>query len=197
MRQQVNLLAEELKPRTQPLTPVQLLTVWVALVGILMLVSGTDTLSLWQMTTQRDDASAQWETLRSVNSELKAGVSAADPILQQEVDLLRKRRSDQRRLMDLLFGYQEKQSEGFSPYLSDLAEHRIDGMWLQQITLKQGGSQIHLNGRTLDPEVVPRFLKQLSLGDSFRGHRFQQFELKENEQGLLEFDISNPEETSG
>ena len=192
MRQQVNLLSEELKPKVQPMTIGQLMAAWVALVGVLTVVSGGDGASLWQLATQHEDTQNQWQVLHDANSLLKAGVSEqADPALRLEVEDLRERRAEQRRLMDLLFGYKTRQTDGFSPYLNDLAEYRVDGMWLQRITLDAGGARIHLNGRTTDPKVLPQFLKRLSLGDSFRGHRFHNFELKESDQGLLEFDISN------
>lgn len=198
MRQQVNLLTEEVKPRIQPMTFPQLMGAWAAMVGLLLLVSGGDGLSLWELASQHEDTTAQWRTLRDANSLLKARVSEhADPALRMEVENMRERRAEQRRLMDLLFGYESTQSDGFSRYLSDLAEFRVKGMWLRQITLNQGGARIHLSGSTTNPEVIPLFLKQLSRGASFRGHRFQNFELRENDEGVLEFDISDPEVSSG
>ncbi len=198
MRQQVNLLTEELKPRIQPLNFTQLMAAWAALVGLLLLVSGGDGASLWQLASQHEETTTQWRTLRDANSRLKASVSEqADPALRLEVDNMRERRDEQRRLMDLLFGYESKQSDGFSLYLNDLARYRVNGIWLRQITLNEGGARIHLNGRTTNPEDLPLFLKQLSLGESFRGHRFQNFELRENDEGILEFDISDPEVSSG
>ncbi|MCZ6852375.1 MAG: hypothetical protein O7G86_00525, partial [Gammaproteobacteria bacterium] len=132
MRQQVILLTEELKPSIQPLNFTQLMAAWAALVGLLLLVSGGDGASLWQLASQHEETTTQWRTLRDANSRLKASVSEqADPALRLEVDNMRERRDEQRRLMDLLFGYESRQSDGFSPYLNDLARYRVNGIWLR------------------------------------------------------------------
>ena len=71
MKQQVNLLGAELKPKIQPMTIGQLLAAWVSLVGVLMLVSGGDTASLWQLAAKLEHTQSQWQTLHDANNQLK------------------------------------------------------------------------------------------------------------------------------
>ncbi len=55
---------------------------------------------------------------------------------------------------------------------------------------------MRLAGMTLDPVLVPRFLKQLGRGGQFVGHRFDTFELAAGEGGALHFTITGPRRRS-
>ncbi len=195
MRQQVNLFTPELRPRREPLTLGQLLMGWGVFAGVLVLLGSVSGFDVWQLSSQRAETVEQWELLKATNQRLKASFSTApDATLEAEVARLRRAQLERERLMALLEEYQVEQAQGFSGYLDDLATHRVEGMWLSAIALETGGRWIQLKGLTTDPAQVPEFLRQLSEGSSFDGHRFDAFELKETESGLLEFDIVGPEE---
>jgi Tfp pilus assembly protein PilN len=194
MRQQVNLLSDDLRPRREPLTLGQLLAAWALFAGALALLGSVNGFDIWQLSSQRAETVEQWELLKATNARLKASFSTApDEALEAEVARLRQAQLERERLMALLDEYQLEQVEGFSGYLEDLAAHGVDGMWLSAIALETGGRWIQLKGLTTDPARVPEFLRQLSEGSSFDGHRFDAFELKETESGLLEFNIVGPE----
>lgn len=195
MMQQVNLLVDELKPTKEALTFRQLMMVWGAFGLLLVLLSGWQGLDLWQLSSQKQENEAQVRSLQQANQQLKASISTEpDPELKAEVESLRQMQEHQELLVNAVAGYESASEQGFSPYLTDLARHHVQGMWLSQISLRDGGARIHLTGETVDPVYVPAFLKQLSRGESFKGHRFDGFELEEQESGLLRFDINGPGE---
>lgn len=197
MQQQVNLLSDDLRRGRDPLTFNQLLVIWGIFGAGLALFTGWDGISLWQLSSEHEQSEAQRRMLVQANDALKAEFdSRMDPGLKAHVDDLRARQREQRQLMDLLLGYTSSQHGGFSTYLGDLSDHTVDGMWLSQISLEDGGSRIHLKGTTTDAVHLPEFLQGLSQGSSFRGHRFDDFEIKENDAGLLDFDITGPDEAT-
>jgi hypothetical protein len=195
MMQQVNLLVDELKPTKEALTFRQLMTVWSVFGLLLVLVSGWQGLDLWRLSSQKLENEAQVKNVQQANRALKARISTEpDPELMAEVESLRQMQAHQELLVNAVAGYESASEQGFSPYLTDLARHHVKGMWLSQISLADGGARIQLQGETTDPVFVPAFLKQLSRGESFKGHRFDGFELEEQESGLLRFDITGPGE---
>lgn len=194
MKQQVNLLTDDLKPKRETLSLGQLFGLWAGFSVVLAVVSGWGGASLWQLTDEEAEKREQWRLLRQTNEQLKASYSEnADPRLAAEVSELKADRAEQEQLIAALMHYRTDQAHGFSSYLDDLADHQVDGMWLSRITLMDGGERIQLQGVTLDPVHLPAFLQELSKGESFSGHRFDEFKLEETEDGLLEFDILGPE----
>jgi Tfp pilus assembly protein PilN len=196
MIQQINLLTDDLRRKREPLTLSQLLMIWGVFGGLLVVFSGWDGVGLWQLNSEHERTEEQRRMLSEANEALKSHY-ATDPTLKAEVETLRAQQLEQQQLMSLLLGYQSEQDDGFSLYLDDLSTQAVDGMWLSQISLLEGGSRIQLKGITDDPVNLPVFLKRLSDGQSFKGHRFDEFELKEAESGLLEFDITGPHEVPG
>lgn len=195
MMQQVNLLVDELKPTKEALTFRQLMTVWSVFGLLLVLISGWQGLDLWRLNSEKLENEAQVKNVQQANEALKARISTEpDPELKAEVESLRQMQAHQELLVNAVAGYESASEQGFSPYLTDLARHHVKGMWLSQISLADGGARIQLKGETTDPVFVPAFLKQLSQGESFKGHRFDGFELEEQESGLLRFDIMGPGE---
>ena len=195
MRQQVNLLSDELKPRSDPLQFKQLLLAWAGFSFLLILMTGWDGAGLWMLNAEQEQASERLGQLRRVNADLQATTrTTPDAGLQEEVDELRARQAEQIQLLALLAGYGTGETTGFSSYLNDLADHRVNGLWLSRIVLEESGRRIRLKGLTTDPVNLPVFLQGLSAGESFRGHQFDDFGLQEVESGLLEFDIAGPEE---
>lgn len=194
MKQQVNLLNDDLLPQREPLGFGHLLAAWAVFGVALVLFSSWEGFGIWRMTTQLTETQSQWELLEASNEQLKQEqASRADGGLREEVESLRTARAEQEQLMLLLKDYQTDQANGFSGFLNDLADHQVKGMWLSQIRFDQGGRRIQLKGLTTDPVHVPQFLVALSKGHSFNGHRFDGFELQEIESGLLEFVINGPE----
>jgi len=197
MIQQINLLTDDLRRKREPLTFTQLMMIWGVFGGFLVLFSGWDGVGLWQLTSEHERTEEQRRMLSEANDALKSEFGGATyESLKEEVEALRARQAEQQQLMSLLLGYQSEQDDGFSFYLGDLAEQAVDGMWLSQISLLEGGSRIQLKGVTTNPVNLPVFLKRLSQGQSFKGHRFDEFEIKEADDGLLEFDITGPHQVA-
>ncbi len=193
MRQQVNLLVEELRPRREYLAPAQVLSAWGALLAVLLCISGWQQVSAWRLADASARIESEWRTLVSSADALRDALDTEPaPELISEVETLRGLFNSQSLMVEAVRDYEQSSQGGFSGYLGDLARGRVAGLALQHIELRDGGTRIRLSGETVAPVNVPQFLKRLSGATSFRGHRFDQFKVEAQESGLLRFDIIGP-----
>jgi Tfp pilus assembly protein PilN len=143
---------------------------------------------------QRQDLAKQLATLADANAKLRASINLVeDPKLASRVADLRSQLASRTVLVAALSGTTNGRSAGFAKHLDELAAHVQAGLWLTDIELSGGGGHIRLAGMTLDPVLVPRFLKELGQGEQFVGHRFDTFELAAGDSGALHFTITGPD----
>ena len=177
MKQQVNLLSDDLLPRREPLGFAHLLAAWAVFGWCCVLFSG------WEGVRRLADGDRSSPRLspsgncskRPMNSSKQEQASRADGGLRDEVESLRTARAEQQQLMALLKDYQTGQANGFSGFLDDLADHQVKGMWLSQIRLDQGGRRIQLKGLTTDPVHVPAVPGGAVEGPQFQRSSFRRF----------------------
>ena len=62
---------------------------------------------------------------------------------------------------------------GVSEYFRAFARQTTGGLWLTGFSIAGAGSQIVIQGRTLDAALVPGFLARLRDEDALRGHSFE------------------------
>lgn len=79
---------------------------------------------------------------------------------------------DARRQFRLLDQEIKHDGQHYSAYFRGLAESSVEGLWLKQLRISQGGNYLSLSGETLKPELVPRLLKLLKNKPVFVGHGF-------------------------
>ncbi len=68
-------------------------------------------------------------------------------------------------------------THGFSSYFEALARGYTKGAWLTDIRIGDGGKQVSLTGETVNPELVPVYIKKLSDSPVFRKKSFNELEL--------------------
>jgi hypothetical protein len=56
-----------------------------------------------------------------------------------------------------------------------LARRQIDGLWLDQMILSGTNGGMTLRGETIDPDVVPQYLRSLAAEPALAGTRFDDF----------------------
>lgn len=78
------------------------------------------------------------------------------------------------RLRDSDFG----STEGHARYLRALARQAPSGLWLTGVTVGGSGQDIRLEGRTLEPPLVARYLANLGSELPLKGHAFNNLEFR-------------------
>lgn len=98
--------------------------------------------------------------------------------LQAQLDKLRNEQSAKEKLITVLRGKTLGNTDGFSGHLEAMARQNIHGMWLTRFHISGDGQQVDIQGNSLNPEYVPRFLQQLSDEDVFEGTEFRVFRMQ-------------------
>lgn len=194
MSQQVNLLTDDLRPKRELLTAAQALVGAAVFALLLVAHSIYGLVAVSRVDEQRQGLAKQLATLADANAKVRASINLVeDPKLASRVADLRSQLASRTVLVAALSGTTNGRSAGFAKHFDELAAHVQAGLWLTDIELSGGGGHIRLAGMTLDPVLVPRFLKELGQGEQFVGHRFDTFELAAGDDGALHFTITGPD----
>lgn len=140
----------------------------------------------------RAEAGAQEQETRLA----AAKASFVEPQLDQRLPAeLAAREADNRQLQRLIAYLQvlsEQQNAGFVAPLQALAEHHPQGgLWLNGIHLAEGGSQLRLQGRSQDQQLLPQYLDALGRSPVFKGRQFARLDVQRDDERLLQFDLSS------
>ena len=137
----------------------------------------------------------------SIEFELEADLATArgsfvEPTLDERLpEELTARERDNRELQRLIAYLQllgSQRSAGFVAPLTALTEqHPQSGLWLSGISLREGGRQIRLQGRSQDQELLPQYLQRLGQSAVFSGREFARFDVQRGDDQLLHFDLSS------
>ena len=102
-----------------------------------------------------------------------------EALLQQYERLL----AGKKALVQLITELPSGATAGFSRYLEALGTQYVKGLWLKKLEFKDGGRTINLFGGTQSAELVPDYLKKLSVESAFQGKNFAGLRLEKDETG--------------
>jgi len=69
-------------------------------------------------------------------------------------------------------------TKGYSEYFRAFSRQAVSGLWLTGLTLYGAGNEIGIQGRTLQPELVPEYLGRLRLEETMKGKSFAALEMQ-------------------
>jgi hypothetical protein len=191
--QNINLYQREQKRRSGP-RPRQMLLGWGLLFGVLLLHAGWQGWQLQQSTRLASAAQARAQSLQADFDRAQASFVAPQLDPQLPLQLAEQEHSNLQlqRLVAHLQLLSQQQSAGFVAPLAALSErHPPNGLWLNEIALRDGGSTLSLQGVTADQQLLPLYLQSLGVSPVFHGREFARFELQRNAAGLLGFRLSS------
>jgi hypothetical protein len=77
---------------------------------------------------------------------------------------------------------------GFSSYLAALGRQRTPELWLTALAINGGTGAVELEGRSLRPEMVPKYMQRLGKEVALAAQRFDRFEIERDaENGEAKF----------
>lgn len=82
-------------------------------------------------------------------------------------------------ILDLLKTGDMGNQTGFSAYFQALSRQTVHGLWLTGFDVTGTGSQISLNGRALQAELISQFINKLKKEPQFIGANFTTFEISQ------------------
>jgi Tfp pilus assembly protein PilN len=68
-------------------------------------------------------------------------------------------------------------TKGYSEYMGAFARQIVDGVWLTGFRIQGAGSEMEIDGRALQPDLVPAYIGRLGQESVFRGKSFETFEM--------------------
>lgn len=95
-----------------------------------------------------------------------------DPKLEQELVVLDELLGVREGILSKLGQGLTAESGGYAEYLRGLARQTVAGLWLTGFTVGADGSGMEIRGRTLDPALLPEYIRRLNGERAFHGHRF-------------------------
>ena len=112
------------------------------------------------------------------------------PALAAQVEALGARRAGAAGLLDALARSQPGAQGRFSSVLEALAHRPVEGLWLREIHLSQGGRDLEFVGSGLEPGLLPRWLQHLERETAFNGTGFKVLRMNRPEQAPSRVDFT-------
>ncbi|MGV8859704.1 MAG: PilN domain-containing protein [Pseudomonas sp.] len=125
-----------------------------------------------------------------------AKASFVQPTLDPQLPLRLADIDAQNRALQRLVSYLDvvarQQRIGFvAPLAALAAQHPPSGLWLNAISLREGGTQMRLQGFSQHPQMLPQYLERLGQSAVFKGREFARFDVQRGDDQLLHFDLSS------
>ena len=115
-----------------------------------------------------------------------------DLSLQVRLHQLEKDLVNKQTVLDVLSNKKLGNTSGFTQHFEGLARQTIKGLWITRAHFLQGGTELDIQGKSNQPDLVPKYLQALSSEDAFKGTEFNSFVIqKNNKSNTLEFKLNN------
>ena len=177
MRQQINLYQPTFRKEARRLSSRAIIKAGaILLAGIVFLF----VINVWQISRLRENVdkldrqfTLVTQRLQTVSATLKE--RPKNRALEQEVRRMEQLIEARHRVQAMLKEGAFSNTQGFSPYFVAFARQRVNGLWLTGFEITGAGENMTLNGRTSNPELVPRFLQKLAGEQVLSGTQFKVF----------------------
>ncbi|MFT7683407.1 MAG: Tfp pilus assembly protein PilN [Moritella dasanensis] len=191
MKTRVNLYTQAFRPKKERF----------ALTHALLIISSSLLLMLTLTVMSENENSALTQQVYNVKQQVatlktevdllsdKVARHVQNPVLEQQLALLKTRLKYRDELLVQLSQLAEVQSSGFAILMSDLALQRDKDIRLNQIRL--AGSSMTLQGIARNHDAIPRWIGKFSAGKSLQGREFSQLNISRNDDDIIAFTLTN------
>lgn len=194
MIQQINLYQDSGSSDSHALLNPYLLTIISACL-CLMIVSGLGLNELHKNQADRQRLQAETQEAQAHLQKLQQQYpnQQIDTLLNQELQQTQNLYQSLSHILELLADNQSDRTQGFSRYLSALAEQADADVWLTGIRLDSETDSISLHGSTFKPEQIPSLLQRLQNTAAFKGRHFARLSIQQSPQinGQVDFNVSS------
>ncbi len=203
MSQQINLYNPALAPKVEVLSGSRMLLALVAVVAVCLLVWGVAAGDAARLAKQERAQAARLARLKGEVTSMTQQVAVRKPSAQLEADLdsLVALLSARHEVMALLESGRLGDTRGVSEYFRAFARQATEGLWLTGFSIGGAGNDIVIQGRTVDADLVPAYLRKLRRESALRGHGFESVSVFQPQPqagadrappGYLEFRMATP-----
>lgn len=193
--QQVNLYRDELKTQKLNYSALMLLQLSIFFIVVFSAVAGFRAFQLQQLQSnlvvkqqEQKVVMANLQNLQAEFSKRKKDTTLTKRIVEKTKEL-----SNKQKVLGILSQDEFGNTKGFIEHISGLARQRIEGLWLTQIRIAGGGTDVALHGTTSKPALLPKYLQRLSAEKAFAGTEFQSLlmQRQDKKKQWLNFSLQN------
>jgi Tfp pilus assembly protein PilN len=175
MSQQINLYNPALAPKVELFSGQFVLLGLAVIFGLSVLGWALVAYDLSRMVVRERAQAAQLLKVQGEVTSLAQQVAARKPSAQLETELANLDASLGARnaVMIMLDSGALGDTRGVSAYFRAFANQSTQGLWLTGFSIVGAGNDIEIQGRALDADLVPAYLRKLRREDLLRGHGFE------------------------
>lgn len=193
--QQVNLYQDELKKQKLNYSALMLAQLSVILIVAFSMFAGFRYFQLQQHQTSLVEQQQKQKMVMANLQKIQAEFSLRkkDAALSKRLTERTKELANKQKVLGILSGDEFGNTTGFIEHISGLARQRIDGLWLTQIRIAGGGTDVTLQGSTSKSSLLPKYLQRLSAEKVFTGTEFESLVMtrQEKKKQWLSFSLQN------
>lgn len=125
---------------------------------------------------------------------------------EQQLDQELKAAQDAVAAREAMLGGVSDPNAGYSGFLRAFARQALPGVWLTGIRIDAGAQQLTLTGRTLQPELLPEYIRRLGDEERLKGRSFDRIQATRHDAapnaagqrgiGFIEFTLVSPAKTA-
>lgn len=117
------------------------------------------------------------EEARFASASAKLGPRQKSKQVESDVTTAEDQLRSRREVMEILQSGKLGNTEGFSDYMRAFSRQIVNGLWLTGFTVEGSGSDMTITGRTLQPELVPAYIRRLAQEPVMQGKAFAVLEM--------------------
>lgn len=193
MIQQVNLYQGG-APDSLPLKNIYFLSLLASCL-LLIIISSLNEYRLQQIQTQHQKLALELQNKTAHLQQLQAKFpkQAIDNSLSEQLQNSQQLYQSLSQIVELLSDDQSDQAQGYSQFLTALAEHANQHVWLTRIHIDSTSQDIHLYGSTFKSEQIPLLLQSLQNSKTFKGRHFARLTIQANTENpaITDFNVSS------
>lgn len=193
--QQVNLYRDELKTQKLTYSALMLLQLCIILVVVFSAAAGFRAFQVQQQQSILVAKQQKQKIMMADLQKLQAEISSRkkDTALSRRITDKTKELTNKQKVLGILSRDEFGNTKGFIEHVRGLARQRIEGLWLTQIRIADGGTNIALHGSMSKPALLPKYLQRLSEEKAFTGTEFKSLLMARQEKNKqwLNFSLLN------
>lgn len=181
MPQQINLYNPAFEPKRAPLSMQTAAAGWAATMALVVAIAVYQLIALRSAEQQGRELERQL-TAAQADAQRLGGQMASrrlDPRITGEVAQLEGDIRDRQEVMTMLRSGELGDTHGFSDQLRAFARQSFEGVWLTGLSIATAGRDVSIEGRALQAEYVPNYLKRLNGESAMGGHPFSELVIQE------------------
>lgn len=175
MTRQINLYNPALRAKREWLTGKSLLNGIGVMIVLLGLYGGVVRWQNQQLTEEANRVGAELSQRQTELARLNEEIAQRKVGKETEAALQRAEAALQgrERVREALESGALGSSEGFAEFLRAFARQARDGLWMVGLQMAEGGRNITLEGRTVNPDQIPGYIRGLNNEPMLRGRSFE------------------------